>query len=170
MGKPIEHAKSSVESFGGKAEDYLPIHELLDSSNVTFGDVRHRVLTHTKWFISTILIRVFGHTIINSDGDEVSVERIAEQHIVEDFPNGGIIPTVQDWLALIPLKDWMINDQTGAVPPSRTNVPKGIPATLPKEWDHESDDERRIGPDRNYPLNPFEQTRGCQGAGPGVMD
>jgi hypothetical protein len=124
MGKPFEHAQSSAKIFGGCAEDYLPIHELLDSSRVAFNDVRHRALTHNKWFIVNVLLKIFGHSITNSAGKEVSVERIAELHVTEDYPKGNFIPSVDDWLKEIVLQDWMINDETGAVPPSRQKAPQ----------------------------------------------
>jgi len=36
------HALSSVKRFGGKPEDYLPIHEFFDESKSHFADFRHR--------------------------------------------------------------------------------------------------------------------------------
>lgn len=49
--------------------------------------------------------RVFGVTIQNSDGKTVPVRFIGEQHVREDC--GGVIPSAQDWLRLIPSKPWM---------------------------------------------------------------
>jgi len=107
MGNSAEHAESSVKIFGGSVEDYLSIHEFLDSSQEAFDDVRHQALTHNRWFIANILVEVFGHTITNSDGKRVLVERIAEHHIEEDFPESGIIPSVSDWLGEMKLQPWM---------------------------------------------------------------
>ena len=117
--KPIEHAKSSSRIWGGSYKDYLEIHELLDSSKSAFGDVRHRAITHNSWFISTILERIFGTIIVNSDNVEVSVRDIGEQHVTEDF-RGKFIPTVQDYLQEMELTDWMDNGK--ALPPSRKKV------------------------------------------------
>jgi hypothetical protein len=118
MSKPWIHAKSSVKRFGGKPEDYLPIHQFMDSSKNGIADNRHRVFTHNSWFISVDgpLERVFGVTLINSDGREVSVRDIGEAHILEDF-GGRFIPTPQDYLEKLPLEDWMNNGQ-GDPPPS----------------------------------------------------
>ena len=63
MAKPIFHAESSARRFGGTPEDYLPIHDLMDSSKGAVADNRHRALTHNAWFLSNIIERVFGHTI-----------------------------------------------------------------------------------------------------------
>lgn len=110
MAKPIVHAKNSVRKWGGVVEDYLPIHNLMDSSKGCIADNRHRALTHNSWFISTDgpLERIFGVTITNSDGKEVCVRDIGEQHILEDF-SGKFIPSPQDWLYEIPLRAWMNN-------------------------------------------------------------
>jgi hypothetical protein len=62
MGHPIVHAESSVRKWGGTVEDYLPIHDLLDSSKAVFSDNRHRALTHNSWFIF-VVEKVFGHEI-----------------------------------------------------------------------------------------------------------
>ena len=40
--------------------------------------------------------RLFGTTIVSSDGKHVPVRLIAEQHIREDC--GGTVPTLADWL------------------------------------------------------------------------
>lgn len=113
MSKPYIHALSSVRKFGGKVEDYLDIHNLLDSSKANIGDNRHRALTHNTWFLSVILEKIFGVTITNSDGDVVSVRDIGEQHVAEDFKN-RFIPTAQDYLEHIELQDWMMNGTSGA--------------------------------------------------------
>ena len=85
MAKPWIHAESSARRFGGKPEDYIEIHNLLDSSKGTIADSRHRALTHNAWFLSTILERVFGVVLTNSEGLKVSVRDVGEQHVLEDF-------------------------------------------------------------------------------------
>ena len=114
MGKPHHHALSSAKKFGGTMEDYLPIHQLMDSSKMAFADNRHRALTHNSWFINYILPKIFGDTITNSEGKLISVIDIAEQHLLEDFA-GQFIPTAQDYLTRMPLASWM-NGQ--GLPPS----------------------------------------------------
>lgn len=109
--KPLYHAMSSVKRFGGVLEDYLPIHDLMDSSKGVLPDNRHRALTHTSWFLSTILERVFGDYLTNHDGKLVAVRDVGEQHIAEDFH--GFIPTAQDFLVELDYLPWM----AGTVPP-----------------------------------------------------
>lgn len=108
MSKPYIHAVSSTRRFGGKPEDYIEIHNLLDSSKGAIPDNRHRALTHTSWFLSVILEKVFGVTLTNSDGRVVSVRDIGEQHILEDF-GGRFIPTPQNYLEGMEFKPWMQN-------------------------------------------------------------
>ncbi len=165
MGKAIFHAESSAKEFGGKPEDYLDIHEFLDSSREAFGDLRHRALTHNSWFIGKVIERIFGITRINSVGERYSVKTIAEHHVLEDF-DGLFIPSAQDYLAEIELHDWMDNAKDGKVPPSRKKVPT-VTREIPKRLTFETSDLRQeIGP------LPFTRVRrperNCRGKG--VMD
>jgi hypothetical protein len=113
MSKPIIHALRSVKKYGGTPEDYMPIHELMDSSKATIPDNRHRALTHNSWFISFILPKIFGETFKNSDGRIISTRDIGEDHVAEDY-GMRFIPTAQDFLELIPMQDWMQNGISGA--------------------------------------------------------
>jgi len=107
MSKPWIHAVSSARKFGGKPEDYIEIHNLMDSSKATVADGRHRALTHTSWFIGFILEKVFGVTITNSDNRKVSVRDVGEQHVLEDF-GGRFIPTPQDYFENTEFQEWML--------------------------------------------------------------
>ena len=101
--KPMLHAKSSAKKYGGKPEDYLAIHDMMDCSKATIADVRHRAVFHSA-FGFFIIEQIFGHTMKNSDGREFSVRDVAEDHILEDL---GFIPTVEKWLANTPIENWM---------------------------------------------------------------
>jgi hypothetical protein len=114
--KPYIHALSSARKFGGVPEDYLPIHQLLDLSKSAIVDPRHRAITHTTFFLSVILEKIFGVTVTNSDGKQISVRDVGEQHVSEDF-GGRFIPSAQDYLAEMELKEWMISGK-GEPPPS----------------------------------------------------
>jgi hypothetical protein len=116
LAKPLIHAKSSARKFGGTPEDYIEIHNLMDSSKAAIADNRHRALTHNSWFIGTVLEKIFGVSITNSDGRQVSVRDIGEQHVLEDF-GMKYIPTAQDYLQEIEFKDWM-NNGMGTFPES----------------------------------------------------
>jgi len=109
MAHPLRQAESSARKFGGKREDYLPIHRWFDESKALMPDFRHRALRHHSdgAFLAE---RIFGVSIRNSDGLEVPVRYIAEQHIKEDL---GRIPTVQDWLAEIRAQPWMYGQKKG---------------------------------------------------------
>ena len=104
MAKPYKHAESSARQYEGSPEDYLAIHDLMDSSKGAIPSNIHRALTHTSWFLSTILEKIFGTNITNSEGKLVSVRSIGEQHILEDF---GFIPTPQDFFENCEYQDWM---------------------------------------------------------------
>jgi hypothetical protein len=104
MSNPYYHAQSSVRLFGGKPEDYQPIHDWLDATKECFADFRHRALRHHSQGCFEAE-RVFGHTITNSAGTKVPTRLVAEQHIREDC--GGRIPTVADWLGRIQPEVWM---------------------------------------------------------------
>jgi len=124
MSKPWIHSKNSAKKFGGEPSDYMSIHNLMDSSKGAIGDNRHRALTHNSWFIGADgpLEKIFGPVIINSDGREVSVRDIGEQHILEDF-GMKFIPTAQDYLQEMEIKNWMNNGKEG-VPSSFKKIEK----------------------------------------------
>lgn len=121
--KPFIHAKSSAKKFGGVPEDYIDIHNLLDSSKASIADNRHRALTHNSWFVGTILEKIFGVTRVNSDGKEYSVRDIGEQHVLEDY-GMKFIPSAQDFLAEMEFKDWMNNGE--GLPPSSAKLRKQL--------------------------------------------
>lgn len=132
MSKPYIHAQASARRHGGTPEDYMDIHNLMDSSKAAVADNRHRALTHNSWFIGTIVERIFGSTRTNSAGRVYSVRDIAEEHVLEDYGN-KFIPSAQDFLAEIDFKDWMQNGH--GHPPSyaklsaRHQPPDAEPAT-----------------------------------------
>ena len=122
MSKPFIHAKSSVRRYGGKVEDYLPIHELMDSSKQAIADNRHRALTHHSWFIGFIIPKIFGETFVNSDGKTISSRDIAEEHVLEDNKM-KFIPSATDYLQEIEMKAWMQNGGSKQdVPPSSAKL------------------------------------------------
>ena len=109
MTHPINHARLSAKIFGGKPEDYVAIHDWFDATKETFADFRHRALRHHSQGIFEAE-RVFGATIVNSDGKDVPVRYIGEQHVKEDC--GGRIPTVADWFRNIRAEAWMSRGYT----------------------------------------------------------
>ena len=146
MAKPFIHATSSARKFGGIPEDYIEIHNLLDSSKGTIADSRHRALTHTAWFVGTILEKIFGVTITNADGKKISVRDIGEQHVLEDF-GGRFIPSAQDYLQEMDVQEWMVAGK-GEAPSSSEKLEK-----RPKKEETFLDGKK---PTRNFT---FEQLR-----------
>ncbi len=105
--KPFHHAKNSAKKYGGKPEDYQDIHDFFDSSKAAMPDIRHRAILHSAFGIF-VLERVFGTTITNSDGRQVCVRDIGEDHVMEDL---GFIPTVERWLKNMPIETWMTGER-----------------------------------------------------------
>lgn len=103
MAKPNIHALSSAKKFGGQPEDYLAIHDEMDSTKATHASMRHRVIFHSSYGIY-LVEKIFGHTLTNSDGKMVCVRDVAEQHVMEDL---GHIPSLDKWLEEMELKPWM---------------------------------------------------------------
>ena len=84
MAHPLKHAQSSARRFGGRAEDYLPIHNWFDESKAFVGDFRHRALRHHAEGVF-LAEKLFGVAIVNSDGKKVPVRYVGEQHVREDL-------------------------------------------------------------------------------------
>lgn len=101
--KPYLHAQVSVKKWGGEPEDYLAIHDFIDSSKAAMPDMRHRAVLHSAFGVF-ICERVFGHCLTLSTGRVVQVRDVAEQHVLDDM---GRIPTVQDYLDGMPMYDWL---------------------------------------------------------------
>jgi membrane-bound metal-dependent hydrolase YbcI (DUF457 family) len=113
MSKPLIHAESSARKFGGVWQDYIKIHEFMDSSKAVIADNRHRALTHNSWFVAVVIPAVFGEVFKReSDGKELSSRDIAELHVLEDYKK-RFIPSAHDFLSLIPFEPWMQNGEKG---------------------------------------------------------
>ncbi|MGZ4850514.1 MAG: DUF6915 family protein [Candidatus Bathyarchaeia archaeon] len=107
--KPLIHAQSSAAKHGGTPEDYLPIHDYMDSTKSACADVRHRAVFHSAFGIF-IVEKVFGTYITNSIGKKVSVRDIAEQHVQEDL---GFIPSLEHWVKGMTIEPWMMGKKGG---------------------------------------------------------
>jgi len=116
--KPLLHAKISVKKYGGTVEDYLPIHNFIDSSKACMPDIRHRAILHSS-FGCYLVEQIFGVYITNSAGKMVSCRDIAEEHIIQDL---GFIPTVEKYLNNMEIQPWM----SGSVKTSESTKVKHI--------------------------------------------
>ena len=103
MGHPYYHALSSARRHGGAWTDYIEVHNWFDETKAHFPDFRHRALRHHSEGIF-LAERLFGVTVKNSEGRDVPVRVLGEQHVKEDL---GWIPTAADWLKAISPERWM---------------------------------------------------------------
>ena len=106
------HALSSVRRWGGDAGDYLPLHQWFDESKKIIADPRHRALRHHAEGIF-LLETIFGVTIRNSDGRDIPVRLVGEQHVTEDL---GRIPSFADWARLIQPMPWILRGNPAGSP------------------------------------------------------
>ena len=97
------HAQSSARLFGGVPEDFIGLHAWMDETKEHYCDFRHRALRHHSQGIFEAE-NIFGTTITNSDGKEVPVRLVLEQHCLEDMNR---VPTIADWLSCIRPEPWM---------------------------------------------------------------
>lgn len=107
--KPLIHAQISVKRYGGFVEDYLPIHNFMDSSKDVCADMRHRAMFHHSKG-PFICEQIFGVYITLANGNKVSVRDIAEDHIKEDL---GFIPDASYWIRNIKEQPWMYGNLKG---------------------------------------------------------
>jgi len=108
-----------MKKFKGETDEdfrqFLVLHKKMDCSKRAVPDNRHRVLTHTMFWIEEVMIPLYGDFVILSNGQKASVKDICEQHILEDY-RMKFIPTPQDFIQEMEYKQWMQNGM--GVPPS----------------------------------------------------
>lgn len=104
MAKAWRHAESSARRFGGRPEDYLPIHHQMDEAKSAHAEANHRILFHSAYGVF-LVEKLFGPTLTNSDGALVCVRDVAEQHVIEDL---GFVPSLSDWLRHVEVQPWMM--------------------------------------------------------------
>lgn len=101
---PYIHASNSARRHGGIPEDYLEIHQFMDSAKEHLGTIIHRLILHNTFGIA-LAEKMFGdiiqtgtgkfvkqNFITNSDGKKIFVRDIAQDHVLEDLH--GKIPTL----------------------------------------------------------------------------
>ena len=72
--KPYIHAQLSVIKYGGNLDEYLDIHNFLDSSKAHVADMRHRALLHNSMGIY-IAEELFGVYRENAEGKVYQVDK-----------------------------------------------------------------------------------------------
>jgi len=103
MSHPYQHALSSARKHGGRWQDYIHIHNWFDETKAHYPDMRHRALRHHSEGIFWCEQR-FGVVVTNSEGREIPVRTIGEQHVKEDL---GFIPTIKQYLDEMTTAGWM---------------------------------------------------------------
>jgi hypothetical protein len=103
---PLYHARSSARKYGGEATDYLPMHRWMDQTKAHIADSRHRMVLHNSFGIF-LGEQLFGVSLKReSDGKEIAVRPVLEQHVIEDL---GTIPSLSECFNGMPVEQWMIS-------------------------------------------------------------
>lgn len=101
----LAHAHHSATLFGGTWKDYRIPHEQMNRVAQVMPDARSQRILHNAWGI-TLLETMLGETFTRvSDGHRVSTRMVLEEHVRCDC--NGRIPSMQDCVQGIPLKEWM---------------------------------------------------------------
>ena len=91
--KPLQHAQISQKVHGGTWQEYIEIHNFLDSSKTTCAHFKHRFLLHHAEGIE-LGVRIFGEKFTNSVGKSIEIRKLLTEHLIEDV---GKVVTVEDW-------------------------------------------------------------------------
>ena len=85
MSKPYIHARSSAKKFGGEIEDYVDIHEMMDSSKAIVASNAHRAMLHHSFDIF-LMQQMFG---VNYE----ALDKLCEKHGISEECKQEIV----DW-------------------------------------------------------------------------
>lgn len=99
--KPLQHAQISQKTHGGKWEEYIALHNFLDSSKATCAHFKHRFMLHHIEGVE-LGVKIFGQDLVNSANQTIGIRRVLTEHLIEDV---GRIVAVEDWARdLLPRK------------------------------------------------------------------
>lgn len=85
--RPYRHAMSSAARFGGTWQDYLAVHEFIDSTKACCADARHRMILHSVDLGSALAKIAFP--------ERLDTDLLIRQHVIEDL---GCARTLAEWL------------------------------------------------------------------------
>lgn len=91
--KPLQHAQISAKTYGGRWQDYIEVHNFLDSSKAACAHFKHRFLLHHIEGIE-LGVQIFGETLTNSENKIIETRQLLTEHLIEDV---GRVVTVKDW-------------------------------------------------------------------------
>jgi hypothetical protein len=111
------HAQSCARKWGGEPQDYLKVHEFIDSSKKIIGDVRHRSVYHHTLGV-WLCQEIFG-TTLTVGRKQIPVREIAERHIIEDL---GWLPSPANYIKGMPIEPWMGGKLHKVMPLSTLNL------------------------------------------------
>jgi hypothetical protein len=122
---PYIHSKNSANKYGGIPEDYLEVHQFMDSAKEHIGSIIHRLILHNTFGIA-LAEKVCGdivqtgtgkfvrvNYITNSDGKKVYIRDIAQDHVREDLH--GKIPSLNEQFQNITVD--LVKDKLGIFGP-----------------------------------------------------
>jgi hypothetical protein len=129
------HAVSSARRYGGVAEDYLPLHNFLDSSKASWADQRHRAVLHhafgvfvaeqvigqqeevrllraalarvPRWAQRLLGLRIPATTPVTLEvtGGKQVPIRLVAEQHI--IEDCGFVPSVEDYLQAVPREKWI---------------------------------------------------------------
>ncbi len=102
-----EHARLSVQKFGGQVHDYLAIHRFIDSGKLFRHHLKHRLLLHNQYG-AELAIELFDDHLENADGRIVLVRDVVHAHCREDLD--GRVPSLNDWLDGVTIPGFAVDD------------------------------------------------------------
>jgi hypothetical protein len=123
---PYHHCLLSVKNWGGKVEDYLPLHSWFDESKKIVADFRHRALRHHAEGIF-MAETIFGPTLTLSTGRVIPTRWIGEQHVRDDL---GFIPSFAQWVKAIRPEPWMGRSGKPPTSANATHLPGQAPSDI----------------------------------------
>lgn len=91
--KPLQHAQISQKNHGGTWQDYIEIHNFLDSSKASCAHFKHRFFLHHVEGVE-LGVKLFGQSVVNSDEKPIETRQLLTEHLIEDV---GTLVTVEDW-------------------------------------------------------------------------
>lgn len=144
MAHSYHHAVSSAKRFGGEPDDYLALHNFMDSSKSAWADQRHRAVLHHNFGIFVTeevmgrqeevrllrqalqriprwLQRLFGVRVPTERPVTITLnsgKQVPIRLLAEQhvIEDCGFIPTLEEYLGQMPKKSWMYR---GAMPISK---------------------------------------------------
>jgi len=102
MAHALYHSRASAHRYGGRTQDYLPLHSFMDQTKALVADCRHRMILHNEWGVE-IALACFGSHVAS-----IPTRQLVEDHIREDL---GYVPTLEQTITALP-PGWRTPEQS----------------------------------------------------------